>query len=1216
MTTTQRAEHDGAGHFAWGLALLTVLLALSTAPAALAQELTRGVGVYPGDPAESFAPTLVTDTAYRNLALRRPAYHSSSRDYNLTAQLVTDGIPAAGAPRWLSTATSQRGILPKQEREYLVDHNATSTLDLDWPGAWVQLELGGGSAAPRVDRLRLELRPRREPGATPRAFPIPGEGTAGAWVFAVSASDDARVWKEIGRASGRLDPPPPTPSFGDWGAFEKWFRVANPRLAPEVVLDAPRQSRFYRVSLVASGGERWSLAQVSLFDGAKPVEVGGPYAFTSAWLSGGAGEEWVSVDLGARATFDRVALHWVYPPAEGKLQVSDDGLAWRDVQPLPAPAAEHDLRLVTPQQARWVRIAMSRPTVAEGYALGELEVWGRGGLVARPKPAPAPRPDGRLDLAGGGWRLQRDSLATADGKDLSRPGFATDDWVVATVPGTVLTSYWNVGAVPDPNVGDNQLMISDSFFYADFWYRTEFELAPLASGRHLFLNFDGVNWKAEAYLNGERLGRVEGAFTRGRFDVTQLLRPGKNALAVRVEKNATPGSMKQKTLETGGLNGGALGADNPTYHASIGWDWIPTVRGRNVGLWNDVYLTTSGEVTIEDPFVRTTLPLPKTTSADVRVEAALVNHGQAPVSGVLRGRFGMAAFEQRLTVAAGASKTVVFEPKTHGALRLRNPRLWWPNGYGEPYLYDVSLEFVAQGAVSDRKLFKSGVRQLAYDEKDGALRIFVNGRRLVARGGNWGFPETNLQYRGREYDAAVRYHRDMNFTMIRNWVGQTGDDEFYEACDRHGIVVWQDFWLANPWDGPDPDDEALFMANARDTIKRIRNHPSLGLYCGRNEGDPPAGLDKGLRDAIAVLHADVRYIPHSAAGGVSGGGPYAARPARFYFQERATQKLHSELGMPNIVEYESLRQMLPERSLWPQGLDWGLHDFNLSGAQALSGFRQLIDEGFGGADSAAEWLRLAQLVNNDGYRAMFEAQGKNRMGVLLWMSHPAWPSFVWQTYDYYLDPTAGYFGSRKGAEPLHVQWNPLTDEVEVVNYSAGRQQGLQVQAEVLNLDGTRQWQRTAGVDSAEDGVERPFALEFPASVSEVHFVRLRLTRGTQLLSENVYWRGRQDGNLRALRTLPSVALRARTRVERQGARFVLTTELENASSTPALLVRLSPVRATSGDRIRPMLSSDNDVTLMPGERRTIRTEVEARDARGEEPRIAVGGFNVAPARSE
>ena len=523
---------------------------------------------------------------------------------------------------------------------------------------------------------------------------------------------------------------------------------------------------------------------------------------------------------------------------------------------------------------------------------------------------------------------------------------------------------------------------------------------------------------------------------------------------------------------------------------------------------------------------------------------------------------------------------------------------------------------MAAGAVSDRKAFKSGVRQMAYDEKDGALRIFVNGRRLVARGGNWGFPETNLQYRGREYDAAVRYHRDMNFTMIRNWVGQTGDDEFYEACDRHGIVVWQDFWLANPWDGPDPDDEPLFLANARDTIKRIRNHPSLGLYCGRNEGDPPPGLDQGLRDAIAELHADVRYIPHSAAGPVSGGGPYSARPARFYFEERATEKLHSELGMPNIVGYESLRQMMPESALWPQGLDWGLHDFNLSGAQALAGFRRVIDESFGGADDAAEWVRLAQLVNYDGYRAMFEAQSKNRMGLLLWMSHPAWPSFVWQTYDYYFDPTAGYFGSRKGSEPLHVQWNPLTDAVEVVNYSAGSQKGLAVHAEVLNLDGSRQWEKAASVDSPEDSVQKPFTLEFPASVSSVHFVRLRLARGGQVLSENVYWRGREDENLRALRTLPSVALQTRTSVERQGDRFVLTSEVANPSAAPALLVRLSPVRATSGDRIRPALFSDNDVTLMPGERKTIRTEVEARDARGEQPWIAVDGFNVTPARSE
>jgi hypothetical protein len=823
-----------------------------------------------------------------------------------------------------------------------------------------------------------------------------------------------------------------------------------------------------------------------------------------------------------------------------------------------------------------------------------------------------PAREGRLDLAGGAWRLQRDSLVSADGAALSRPGLAVDDWIAATVPATVLSSYWNAGALPDPNFGANQLAISDSFFYADFWYRTEFAVPRTAPGQHLFLNFDGVNWKAEVFLNGERLGRVEGAFTRGRFDVTRLVKPGAaNALAVRIEKNATPGSAKQKTLEASGLNGGALGADNPTYHASIGWDWIPTVRGRNIGLWNDVYLTTTGPVTIEDPYVRTTLPLPDTSRADVRIETALRNHDPRPVSGTLRARFGAVAVEQPVTVEAGATTTFAFDPASHPALRLPQPRLWWPNGYGEPNLYEVRLEFVAGDAVSDAREFKAGVRQFTYDEEGGALRIFVNGRRFVGRGGNWGFPETNLRYRGREYDVAVRLHRDLNFTMIRNWVGQTGDDEFYEACDRHGIVVWQDFWLANPADGPDPDDDELFLRNVRDFLRRIRNHPSLGLYCGRNEGNPPDALEKGIRAALAEAHPEIRYIPNSASGPVSGGGPYSAKPRKFYFQERATTKLHSELGMPNIVTLDSVQQMMPSAAQWPQGLDWGLHDFTLSGAQNLAEFRQIVEKSYGGADNAADWINLAQLVNYDGYRAIFEAQSRNRMGVLLWMSHPAWPSFVWQTYDYYFDTPGGYFGSRKGSEPLHVQWNPVDDTVEVVNYSAGQVPGLTVRAELLNLDGSRQWQASAPLDSAEDSVVKPLKLEFPAGLSPAHFVRLQLLRGEAPVSENFYWRGTEENDYRALRTLPKVALRATTRSERTGTRYLLTTELANEAATPALMVRVKPVRATSGDRILPAFLSDNYVSLMPGERRTIHTELEQADARGEEPRIVVDGFNVA-----
>jgi hypothetical protein len=316
--------------------------------------------------------------------------------------------------------------------------------------------------------------------------------------------------------------------------------------------------------------------------------------------------------------------------------------------------------------------------------------------------------------------------------------------------------------------------------------------------------------------------------------------------------------------------------------------------------------------------------------------------------------------------------------------------------------------------------------------------------------------------------------------------------------------------------------------------------------------------------------------------------------------------------MPAIVNYDSLRAMMPEAALWPPGLAWGLHDFNLTSAQRLSDFRAMVDTAYGGADNAADWVALAQLVNYDGYRAMFEAQSRNRMGLLLWMSHPAWPSFVWQTYDYYFDPTAAYFGSRKGSEPLHVQWNPVTDDVEVVNYSAGAQPGLTARAEVLDPDGTVRWQASAPVDSVEDGVLAPLRLDFPALLAPVHFVRLKLTRGDALLSENFYWRGVAEGDFRPLRTLPKVKLDVETKIERRGDRFVLTAELRNPSDRPALLVRVVPVRSRSGDRVLPALWSDNYVSLMPGERRSITVEVEAKDARGEEPRVIVDGFNVSP----
>jgi len=241
---------------------------------------------------------------------------------------------------------------------------------------------------------------------------------------------------------------------------------------------------------------------------------------------------------------------------------------------------------------------------------------------------------------------------------------------------------------------------------------------------------------------------------------------------------------------------------------------------------------------------------------------------------------------------------------------------------------------------------------------------------------------------------------------------------------------------------------------------------------------------------------------------------------------------------------------------------------------------------------------------------MFEAQSQNRMGLQLWMSHPAWPSLTWQTYDYYFNPHSSYYGSKKGSEPLHIQWNPVTDEVEVVNYGVPGASGLTAGAQVLNLDGSVAWESEASLDSAYDSTVSPLLMEFPEGLTPVHFIRLRLSRADELISENFYWRGTEIGNYRALRTLPKVPLVLITRVERKGDEYLLRTEVENRSQNPALAVRLVAVGDDTGERILPALYSDNFVALMPGEKRTIETRLMAADARGEVPRIVVEGFNV------
>ena len=832
---------------------------------------------------------------------------------------------------------------------------------------------------------------------------------------------------------------------------------------------------------------------------------------------------------------------------------------------------------------------------------------------------PSLKPGGDVQmLSGESWLLQGDVL---------------ENPIPARVPGTVLGCFVKAGLMPDPHFGDNVLAIPDSLFCTDFLYSLKFR-SRIDAPRQ-FLHFEGINWKAEVKLNGHELGRIEGAFRSQDFDVTGILKNGGNELEVKIIHNDNYGESEPRTIYSTGHNGGILGADNPTMHATIGWDWIPVLPGRNMGIYEDVWLYGTGEVTIDDPFVRTELPLPDTTSAFVFAEACLTNRSGAPVSGVLKGSYGPVEFSREVSLQAGEQRVERFD-----SLLFENPRLWWPNGYGEQYLYDVNFTFEAAGILSDSKSFRSGVRQMDYvleywkpvskdiipggytkNMNDQRLLMYVNGRRFIGFGGNWGYPELMLGYGEREYDIAVGYHADMNFTMIRDWVGMTSHRAFYDACDRHGIMVWQDFWLANPWDGPDPADEEMFCETARRYVRRIRNHPSIAIYVGRNEGYPPESIDRYLDSAVAAEHPGIHYHSHSAADGVNGGGPYKIREYSDYFHLFGHDATHSERGMPAVMNYEDLVRTMgadgvePYSSMEHPNFMYAMHDYTLGvqswSAQAVDTFNKKLESTFGVPADAREFSEYAQWLNFEGYRAIFEGRSEYRQGMLLWMSHPAWPSMVWQTYDWYFEPTAAYFGCKKACEPLHILYNRWLGDIQVVNYHAGLREGLTARAELLDMYGKTLWSESCGISIQEDETVRCFPLVLPKERGDVYYLRLTLSDlYSRELSTNFYLLGRNENNLQALKELPDAALEA-VYVEKAPGRY--DVRLSNTGDVPALMLRLK-VTDAGGSLVLPVHYSENYIHLMPGEDRLLSVSVNPDDSHGVS--LTVSGYNLEPLELE
>lgn len=825
-----------------------------------------------------------------------------------------------------------------------------------------------------------------------------------------------------------------------------------------------------------------------------------------------------------------------------------------------------------------------------------------------------------------GWELQDGARVTEAPEVLSRADFHPSGWHKATVPGTVLTSLVNDGIYPEPLYGENNRtnIIPDTLCRTTWWYHCTVTPPESYAGKRVWLTFKGINYIAEIWVNGHAVGTVKGAFARGIFDITSLVTVGQpNGLAVRVVPQPHPGQSHEKTIQTGtGPNGGVTGLDGPTFLCTVGWDWIPTIRDRDTGLWQDVMLSPSGPVVIEDPYVVSDLSLPRLDSAEVTVQATVRNVTAEPQTGTLSGSIGRINFKEIISLGPQEARLVTFSPKTTRALRLRHPRLWWPNGYGPQNLYTASLRFMLKGiteeggGLSDSCDVTFGIRKITYSlPGSDNLALSVNGVPVIAKGGDWGIDEAMKRIPRDRLEAMIRMHQIANYTIIRNWVGQSTSEDLYDLCDQYGLLLWDEFFEPHPADGPIPENLELYLANVREKIVRFRNHPSVALWCARNEGDPPPAIGKGIQKLLSELDPSRLYQPSSTSGrGVNSGGPYHWRtPREFYKYDEAFK---TEIGSISVPTLEAVRAMMPARDWTQINNDWAEHDF-CAGAQAGDAYPEIISSRYGSPVSLADFVRKAQLANYECFRAMYEGRFAKlfqpETGVITWMSSPAQPSFVWQLYSHDLEPNSSLYATRKACEPIHIQMDQDDFQVMVINNTPQALPGLTARVTIYNLDGSLRHSQTNLVTAAASAATPAGAVGFPDSLSPVHFVKLELRDPHQrLLSENFYWRNTpaHEDDFQPLSTMPVAAIEVEaTRHERAG-KTVLDVVLRNPSHAIALMTHLQLRKAHSGARVLPVFYSDNYVTLLPGENRSLLVETATANLQNEAPMLAVDGWNI------
>ncbi len=850
------------------------------------------------------------------------------------------------------------------------------------------------------------------------------------------------------------------------------------------------------------------------------------------------------------------------------------------------------------------------------------------------------------------WNLQSSALISGEGEKLSSPGVNTSDWYPVTVPSTVLAALVENEVYPDPYYGDNlksipgyregrwHAMKKDSPFYPSWWYRTEFDIPASWENKKIVLHFDGINYKVNIWLNGSQIADttvVVGMFKRFEFDVNDWIKAGQeNVLAVEV---FAPGRIPDIQYRTKQIE------------ATTGWDdHNPQPPDLNMGLWEDIYLSASGPVSMRHPYVATDLDLPSLEMAHLTISAELTNKSKEPVKGRLIGKIEDIEFIKEVHLAPHETRDVIISPEEYPQLNIKNPRLWWPHPVGPQELYDLTLTFKIGSKSSAREKVRFGIREVStYINDEGWRGYQVNGKNILIRGGAWMTSDMMLQLTPERYDALVRYAREANLNTLRSEGFSIRETkEFYDKCDEYGVLVIQQIF------GRSIPDEDLAVDMIEDMILRIRNHPSLIHFLGHDETFPTEYLDTKYRELIAKYTPQRTYQPHSGAFNIENrfktGGTRTgtlelwtyATPSHYY-----THKTDGAWGFAQsggiggiIAPYESIRRMMPQSAQWPIYNDIFSFHTVLQGIEYFDLALLSLEHRYGKPSGIEEFCLKGQVMNYESARGMYEAYGRNKyeaLGITTWKYDAAWPAaMTWQYVDWYLNVGGAYYGAKKACEPLHIQYSYDDHSIYVLNSYYKDFNDLQASARIFNLDMTEKYSKSAMVDIGSDGKSEVFKIEWPDKLSKTFFLSLRLkdTQG-KLLSDNFYWlstspdiqgskneirTGKGWGILKAepqsyadftdLNHLPKVKLATGFILDLQGEEGKIDVILKNPTDQPAFMVVLAIKDKNSGDEITPVYWQDNYFTLLPGEEKNVLAEFSGQDLKETDIRFVVDGWNV------